>query len=69
MGLPQENAIYLQMQERVPFLLNACELFPRNNMHCRSGHRNCTKRFYTPWPWDAKTQLKRLCDAIVNTAE
>ena len=26
MGLPRENAIFLQVQERVPFLLNACEL-------------------------------------------
>ena len=28
-GLPRGNAIYLQVQERAPFLLNACELiFP-----------------------------------------
>jgi len=28
-GLPRENAIFLQVQERAPFLLNACELsFP-----------------------------------------
>jgi len=28
-GLPRENTIFLQVQERTPFLLNACELsFP-----------------------------------------
>jgi len=43
--------------------------FPRNNMHCRSGHGNCTKHFCTPWLRDFKTQLKGLCNAFVNTAE
>jgi len=59
----------LQVQERTPFLLSACELsFPVTTCIAAQGTEIAQSAFARRGYGTLK-QLKGLCDAIVNTAE
>jgi len=69
-GLPRGNAIYLQVQERPPFLLNACELiFPVTTCIAAQGTEIAQSAFARRDYETLKHNWKDYANAIVNTAE